>query len=137
MYHTQVAWPYQSSAVQCQLLPEGAGNPIIPKMDIFETRDEIVYIFEMPGINDKQLEVTSEGRNIVINAPILTIDPQECSYRYQERSKGLMMRVVSVVPDADLERVKAELKNGLLELRFSKTTGNTFSGRRIPVHSAQ
>lgn len=137
MYHTQVAWPYQSSAVQGQLLPEGAGNFVVPKMDIFETRDEVVYIFEMPGINANQLEVTSEGRNIVINAPILTIDPQECSYRYQERPKGMMKRVVSVVPDADLERVRAEFKNGLLELRFMKTAGNTFSGRRIHVHSAQ
>lgn len=138
MYHTQVTWPYHSSAVQPQLLPEGAGiNPIVPRMDIYETRDEVVYIFEIPGINSEQLEVEVEGRNISITAPILSINPQECSYRYQERAKGRIGRVVTAVPDADLEKVRAETRNGLLELRFMKVTGSSSCGRKIHVQPVQ
>lgn len=135
MYHTQVSWPNQSSAVRPFLLPEGAaGNAIVPRMDIFETRDEIVYIFELPGIAPDRLEVEIEGRSIIVTAPILTIDPQYCSYRYQERPKGLMGRVVTAAADTDLERVRAEMRNGLLELRFMKQLDNAVSGRRIRVN---
>lgn len=138
MYHTQVAWPYQSSAVQSQLLPEGSGiNPMVPRMDIFETKEEVVYIFEMPGINMELLEVEIEGRNLSVSAPVLSIDPQECSYRYQERAKGRLARVVPVTPDVDLDRVKAEIRNGLLELRFMKVSGGTISGRKIHVQPVQ
>ena len=88
----------------------------VPKMDIFETRDEVVYIFEMPGINANQLEVTSEGRNIVINAPILTIDPQECSYRYQERPKDDEAGCFSC------SRCRFRKGKGRIQKRFAGTT---------------
>lgn len=135
MYYTQVTWPSQSSAVRPQLVPEGLGeNAIVPRMDIYETKDEIVYIFEMPGIDAERLEVEIDGHNIIIAAPLLTINPHLCVYRYQERAKGLMGRVISAVPDADVERVRGELRNGLLELRFMKHSAHSFSGRRIKVN---
>ena len=135
MYHTQVTWPCQSSAVRSQLLPEGAlGRSIVPLMDIYESNEEIVYIFDMPGIDYQRLEVEIQGRNLAITAPVLTINPQYCTYRYQERTKGLMGRVVSVVPDADPETVRAELRNGLLELRFQKIGKHKPPGRKIRVN---
>lgn len=135
MYHTQVSWPSQSSAVQPQLIPEGAGvNPMVPKMDIFETREEVVYLFEMPGVNAEQLDVEIEGRSISISAPVPGINPNLCSYRYQERQKGRLTRLVPVAPDVDVDRVKAEMGDGLLELRFSKISQiSTSRGRRIYV----
>ncbi len=121
MYHTQVTWPSQSSAVRPQLLPEGAfGQPIVPQMDVYESKEEIVYIFTVPGIDFQRLEVEIQGGNLAIAAPVLTINPHCCTYRYQERAKGMIGRVVSLVPDADAEGVQAEMVNGLLELRFPK-----------------
>jgi HSP20 family molecular chaperone IbpA len=135
MYHTQVTWPSQSSAVRPHLLPEGTtGNAILPRMDIYETGDEIIYLFEMPGIDTDRLEVEIEGRNIIISAPVLTINPQYCSFRYQERTKGLMGRVITAASDADLEKVRAEMRNGLLELRFMKQSEDAPSGRRVRVN---
>ena len=131
MYHTQVTWPSQSSAVRPYLIPEGTtGNTIVPRMDIYETRNEVVYILEMPGIDTERLEVEIEGRSIIVMAPIMTIDPQFCSFRHQERNKGFMGRVILAAADADLEKVTAEIRNGLLELRFMKLCDNAPSGRR-------
>jgi len=136
MYHTQVAWPYQSSAVQPHIIPGGSVSVIVPRMDIFETKDQVVYILEMPGIDTEQLEVEIEGSNIRVAAPILNINPQEASYRYQERPKGQLSRIIAIAPDVDSESVSANIKNGLLELRFRKVTGEK-KGKRINVSVIQ
>lgn len=121
MYHTQVTWPSQSSAVGPQVSPEGTpGNPIVPAMDVYESKEEIFYIFAMPGIDFYGLQVEIQGGNLAVSAPVLTINPQYCTYRYQERGKGMMGRVVSLIPEADPEGVCAEIGNGILELRFPK-----------------
>ncbi|NLJ99613.1 MAG: Hsp20/alpha crystallin family protein [Clostridia bacterium] len=136
MYRTQVAWPYQSSAVMPQILPAGAENAMVPRMDIFETEDQVVYLLEMPGINSEQLEVEIEDQNIRIAAPMLNINPRESSYRYQERPKGQLARIVDMPPDVDPESVTANMKNGLLEIRFRKTMGDK-KGKKINVNVLQ
>jgi len=101
-------------------------------MDIYETREEVVYIFEIPGTDSEQVEVELEGSSLLVSAPILTINPQEASYRYQERPKGNLRKIATLVPDVDTERVQAEIKHGLLELRFPKVSGEK-RGKKINV----
>jgi len=136
MYQTQVAWPYQSSAVQPFIIPGGTAGAVIPKLDIYETQGQVVYILEVPGIDSDRLDVEIEGRNIRVSAPILNINPQEASYRYQERQKGQIFRIMEIVPDVDPDSVTANVRNGLLELRFRKLEDNR-RGRKINVNVLQ
>ncbi|KUK10314.1 MAG: Molecular chaperone (Small heat shock protein)-like protein [Clostridia bacterium 41_269] len=136
MFQTQVAWPYQSSAVQRFIIPGGPAGVVIPKLDIYETQSQVVYILEVPGIDNDRLEVEIEGRNIRVSAPILNINPQEASYRYQERQKGQLFRIMEIVPDVDPDSVTANVRNGLLELRFKKLEDNR-RGRKINVNILQ
>jgi HSP20 family protein len=136
MFHTQVAWPYQSSALMSQVMPMDAAGAIVPPMDIFETEDQVIYILETPGIISEQLEVEIEDRNIRVAAPKLNINPRESSYRYQERPKGQLARIIAVPEDVDPESISASIKNGLLELRFRKLAGGK-RAKKINVNVMQ
>lgn len=141
MYHSQINWPYQSSTIpQAPFVPQAQTSQIegqiFPRLDIYETQTEIVYIYDMPGVNPEQLEVEFSRTELVVNAAIEAATPgnEEFSYRYQERPKGKYYRVVSLPNDVDTQKATANFRNGLLVVHFPK--GNSFQPtHKVTVHT--
>lgn len=94
---------------------------IAPAMDVEETGEEFIVTCDLPGVDQKDVDVS-------IASNILTIKGKK---RIPEnRSKGRMyrdeiwtgdfQRTFSLPNSADPEKISAELKNGVLTLRLAK-----------------
>ena len=92
-----------------------------PTSDVLETKDEIMIQCELPGIDEKNID-------IAIEAGVLTIrgerkaeqETEEKGYRRVERSYGTFLRSFTLPPNIDAEKIAARFDNGLLEVHMPK-----------------
>lgn len=107
-----------------------------PSMDLTETETEIVVTAEMPGLDDKDFEVTVSG-------DVLTLKGEkkaEHEHRngdayYIERRFGSFSRSVRLPFDVKDEKVDARYDKGVLTIRVPKPADMQRPARRIEVRS--
>jgi HSP20 family molecular chaperone IbpA len=106
----------------------GARPTIAPQVDIFENRDELLVIADMPGVAQADLkihldetEITIEGRPAQETATPLGREFRQVDYR----------RSFILPQGIEREKVAAELKGGVLRLHLPKSPA--VKPRRIEV----
>lgn len=94
-----------------------------PLMDLYETDKEFVSTLELPGVtrDDIKVNATDEGVEIKVekNAEKKEGDPKKGFYR-MERSYSGFYRYVPMPKNADISKLNASYREGLLELRVPK-----------------
>lgn len=93
-----------------------------PPVDIEETDNEYVIKAELPGLKKEDVDVT-------LNNGVLTIsgerkhekEEKNRRYHYVECSYGSFSRSFSLPGGADLARVGAQFKDGVLRVRVAKS----------------
>jgi HSP20 family protein len=92
-----------------------------PRLDVKETKDAYLLKADLPGMTDKDVEVTVTG-NVLTIAGQREEERREEGDRYYatERSYGRFARSLSLPDGADLDNLKAELKEGVLTLQIPK-----------------
>ena len=103
-----------------------------PHVEVSENDDEVKVVAELPGIEEKDVEVSlQEG--------MLTIKGEKKSENqkavYSERWHGQFERAVRLGPDVDPDRVSASFKNGVLTVTAQKRPPAQRQTRRIEVKS--
>ena len=124
--------PYREvSAVQDEmgrllnLFGGGNGNttPAVwaPAMDVWETDDEIVYAFDLPGIPKETVSI--EVENAVLTVTAVRERSQEVSadrlYRYERRYGGFS-RTIGLPQGVSEDQISARYNNGVLEVHAKK-----------------
>jgi len=106
----------------------------MPPADIYETKDSIVVLAEMPG-------VSSEGVDISLERRVLTIRGRSASHGhsgyqrvYNEYSDGDYERVFTLSENIDRDRIEATLKDGVLQLVLPKA--EAAKARKIELKSS-
>jgi HSP20 family protein len=92
----------------------------VPKVDIIETGDAMVMYADIPGADEKTVDVTLEKSVLTIRG---TIAPQEFEGRsiaYAEYDVGDYERSFTVSDEVDRDRIEAVVKNGVLKLVLRK-----------------
>ena len=92
----------------------------VPKVDIIETGDAMVMYADIPGADEKTVDVTLEKSVLTIRG---TIAPQEFvgrSIAYAEYDVGDYERSFTVSDEVDRDRIEAVVKNGVLKLVLHK-----------------
>lgn len=94
-----------------------------PDIDIGETPSAYVLIAEMPGVRSEHLNLIYDSNRLTIEAkaPAKGIDQWQHVFR-EERDKGHCHRVFALPADADLERRRETLHQGILTIHFPKMT---------------
>jgi HSP20 family protein len=116
-----------------------AGSPwegITPAVDIDDSGKELVVTAELPGVSDKDIEVSLAG-------DLLTIKGEEKSEHeekngdsyYMERRFGSFSRSVRVPFEVGDEKVDAKFKDGVLTIRVPKPAELQRMARRIEIKS--
>jgi HSP20 family protein len=103
----------------------GAGNggsrPWMPAVDAWETDNEVVYAFDLPGIAEDKIAIEFEDGSLSISGE--RERTQEVSedrlYRY-ERRFGSFSRTIALPQGVTEDSIKADYKNGVLEVRVAK-----------------
>ena len=94
---------------------------LVPNVDIQERKDEFVLMADLPGVNDKGLEVTLDRDNLTISGK--TDETAHSAYHY-ERSFTLTDRV-------DRSGIKAAIKDGVLTVSFP--FAEEAKAKKIPI----
>jgi HSP20 family protein len=93
----------------------------VPAVDVWETDEEIVYAFDLPGIPEDKISVEFEDNALTVTAE--RERQQEVSgdrfYRF-ERRFGTFSRTIGLPQGTKEDDVKAEYRNGVLEIHVAK-----------------
>jgi HSP20 family protein len=106
-----------------------------PPADICETKDEMVVVLELPGVNQKEVEISVVGDTLSVRGERRQPEGVEKEGRHRaERSFGPFFRALVLPSVVDPDRIKAVYKDGLLEIRLPKR--EEAKPRAIPIESA-
>ncbi|GAQ94744.1 HSP20 family protein [Thermodesulfovibrio aggregans] len=90
---------------------------ISPNVDIFERGNELVIQVEIPGVDKQDIDLTITDDRLLIKGEIKKPEGvSEEDYILNERSYGPFSRTINLPSDVDKSSVKANLRNGLLEI---------------------
>jgi HSP20 family protein len=103
-----------------------------PSMDISETKDSLVAKVEVPGMEQKDIQISLQENLLTIKGEKKQ-EKEEKDERYHrvERSYGTFMRSVRLPVGVDASKVTATFKNGLLTVTLPKTPAS--KGTMIPI----
>ena len=109
-----------------------------PKMDLEETEKEYRITAELPGMEEKDVEVLLTGNSITLKGEKKEEKEEKGKSFYRvERSYGTFQRTVPLPEGIDLKKVDAEFKNGVLTVKLPKTAEAKTKGKKVPVKSGK
>ena len=93
-----------------------------PPVDVMETDEEFQIRAELPGVEKKDVKLSVENGVLLISGH-REQEKEEKGKRYHkiERAYGNFARSFTVPEAVDAEKVTAEFKNGLLNVRLPKS----------------
>ena len=92
-----------------------------PTSDIVEMKDEIVIKAELPGIEEKDVDVEIENGILTIKGERKAEkETEEKGFRRVERAYGTFLRTFALPPNVEPEKIAASFTNGLLEVHLPK-----------------
>lgn len=103
-----------------------------PRVDIVETKDELLLYADLPGVAREDLDIRYEDRQLVIEGKVA--ERQEASpFLQREYGIGDFHRTFAIGERVDTGRIQAELHDGVLVVHLPKT--EAVKPRRIEVRA--
>jgi HSP20 family protein len=116
---------------------EGAQLPagiIAPRIDVSETDDEVRIKAELPGVNEKDIDVRLVDDVLTIRGEAQTEhEEKQQDYRVMERARGTFVRSLRLPFMADASQVQASFKDGILSVTIPKPREARERVQRIEV----
>ncbi len=92
-----------------------------PAVDIFETESELVMTVEIPGIDEKDIEIKIEDNTLTLKGERkFEKETKEENYHRIERSYGSFYRAFTLPNSIDPDKILAEHENGVLKITMAK-----------------
>lgn len=91
-----------------------------PHVDILERKDDIVVIADMPGVDEKSVDVTLEKNVLTIYGNVKPSIPENHRLVAAEYNTGDYQRVFTLSDEIDRDGIQASVKNGELRLVLPK-----------------
>ena len=93
----------------------------IPAVDIYEDEKRIVLKLEVPGIPEKDLDVTVENNTLVVKGERkFEKEEKEENFHRIERRYGSFSRAFTLPTTVEPENIDAKYENGVLKLELKK-----------------
>jgi HSP20 family protein len=106
-----------------------------PQVDISEGKTIYTITVEVPGVEEKDIELTiADGTLTIRGEKRHEQESHENQYHRVERSYGSFQRVISLPDNANEQEVKAEFKHGVLTITVGKTNQAKSTGRKIVIN---
>jgi HSP20 family protein len=93
----------------------------VPAVDVWENEGELVYAFDLPGVAKDKISVELEDGALSVSAERERMEEvkDERFYRF-ERRFGTFTRTVGVPQGIDESQIKADYRDGVLEVHVPK-----------------
>ncbi|HXJ01498.1 MAG TPA: Hsp20/alpha crystallin family protein [Micropepsaceae bacterium] len=112
-------------------------SDMTPRLDVSETDVEIDIDAELPGVEEKDVDVTLLGDVLTIRGERKNgHEEKNKNYYVAERSYGSFTRSVTLPFDVDPKNVTAKFNKGVLHIAIPKPANMTAKSAKIPVKPA-
>ena len=101
-----------------ELLTSGT---FVPAVDIYEDEHSITLKLEVPGIEEKDLDIKLENNTLTVKGERnFEKEEKEENFHRIERRYGTFYRAFTLPSTVDTEHVQANYQNGILKVELSK-----------------
>jgi len=115
------------------VVPENRGV-FSPRIDIKETKKDFRIVSELPGLDQKDIDVSvHEGMLTISGEKREEKEETEGDYHHVERSFGCFSRSISLPGSVDVDKVKPVFKNGVLTITLPKNEKFIKEMKKIPI----
>lgn len=91
-----------------------------PAVDIYDTADATLVEVDMPGVEEKDVELTLQNRVLTIAGPIGAAETSGLRLVRHDRNATQFKRVFELSDEIAADQVKASMKNGVLHVTLPK-----------------
>ena len=114
--------------------PDLRTTSLTPMMDVTETEKELEVTAELPGLEEKDVDITlSEGVLTIRGEKKADHEDKGKDYYMVERSYGAFARSLQLPAGVDPNAIKASLDKGVLKVSMPKRMADV---KKIPVKAA-
>lgn len=110
------------------------GRGAWPSVDVDETEKEYRVIAELPGLEERDVEVLLQDGVLTVRGE-KKLETETRNRSYSERFYGRFERQISLDRDIDESAVRATFKNGVLTVTVPKNPRAIERTKRIPINS--
>lgn len=113
------------------------GQNFMPRVDVYEDEKEIKVTAELPGMDEKDIDITLDREVLTIRGEKSSETKEEKGqYRRIERSYGSFERQIPLGMEVDANKVDAEFKKGVLTIILPKPAEAISRVKKIEVKKA-
>jgi HSP20 family protein len=117
-------------------LERGLATTFTPCVDVSETDKEIKVSAELPGMDEKDIDVSLTRDTLTIKGEKKEEKEEKGEDYYRmERSYGSFTRSVPLTVEVDTDKVQATFKKGVLEITLPKTPEAIQETKKVAVKS--
>jgi HSP20 family protein len=117
--------------------PAAAGAADAPRIDVSESDTELKIEAELPGVEEKDLEIVlSDGRLTIKGEKKQEKEEKKKDYHLVERSYGSFARSIGLPFAADPDKVTASFAKGVLTVTVPKPAEIKAKEKKIPIGKA-
>lgn len=105
----------------------------MPRMDVYETEEEVIVSAELPGLEKKDdVQIDVDDDHLTITGTIQRAEEvKEDRMHRRERYVGQFRRSISLPARVKSDKARATYRNGILEVRIPKD--ETPNRRRVDI----
>lgn len=101
--------------------PDRTAQSWVPALDVWETDTELVYAFDLPGVDERDVSIEAHDDTLSVTAKReKTVEEAGDRFVRFERRYGTFSRSVGLPVGVDESKIAAAYVNGVLEIRVPK-----------------
>jgi len=108
-----------------------------PRVDVKEEDNHVVVSAELPGMDQKDIDVTVTRDSVrIAGEKKHEQEKQERGYYHRETSCGSFERIIDLPSEIDENKAEAEFSKGVLTVRLPKSEQAQSKQKKIEIKSA-
>ncbi len=112
----------------------GGVGMFTPSIDVKENEKEFIIKAELPGVEEKDIDVTVTNDSVTIKGEKKEEkEDKDKNYYYMERSYGSFSRVIPLKAEIESNKAEARFKNGILDIKIPKNQSAKAKGTKVPI----
>ncbi len=110
---------------------------LIPSIDVKETDKSVEVEAELPGVDEKDVQVTFDDGVLTIKGEKKTEKEEtKAGYHVSERSYGSFLRTLDLPTDIDAEKISAKCVKGVLKITLPKLAEAKSKAKKIEIRGS-
>jgi HSP20 family protein len=109
----------------------------VAPMDVSETADSFDVMMDVPGLTDKEIEITLIAETLTVKGEgKIERDEKKANFHRVERSYGSFLRRIELPSEVQADSVSAVVEKGVLKIHLPKTPAAKAKETKIAIRGS-